>query len=560
MTASLDTLDLSRKRERMVEDQIERRGVTDGRVLAAMRRVPREAFVAEAQRDLAYEDSPLPIGSGQTISQPYIVALMAEAARIGPGSRVLEIGTGSGYAAAVLSLVAAEVYTIERHQSLAEEARRRLHDLGHDNVQVRCGDGSEGWPEAAPFDAILVTAAAPTLPEPLLQQLAEGGRLVIPLGAPWRVQSLMRVTRTGEAEFEEEDLGAVSFVPLVAPGDGVPSRGKRPGRQHGGTADRLHAAEIRSVASFEALAAEWQELWHRCPDATPFQSPHWLVPWWRHYGEGQLLTFSLRQGQRLVALAPFYIHGEAPARRLMWIGTGNSDRLDLLCEPACGSTAARRVLNLMAKRGRDWDACVLRRLSARSPMLHAATELRGDIVDEEPCPVLPLPTTVSAAIWRDAERSRRRAARLGRVSFEHATARNFDEIFDALLRLHAGRWAARGEPGVLSGARDISFHRDAAARLLGEGLLRLHALRIGGAIVAVLHAFHAHRRTYYYIGGFDPDFERLSPGSQLIAQAIRHAMEEADLAFDFLAGREDYKYRWGARDEPIYQRRLLGAA
>lgn len=560
MNAALDTLDLSRKRERMVEDQIRRRGVTDGRVLDAMRRVPRENFVAEGQQDLAYEDAPLPIGVGQTISQPYIVALMAEAAKIAPRDRVLEIGTGSGYGAAVLSLVAAEVYTIERHQLLAEEARRRLRDLGYDNVQLRCGDGSEGWIEAAPFDAILVTAAAPTLPEPLLQQLAQGGRLIIPLGPPWRVQNLMRITRSGEAEYEEEDLGAVSFVPLVAPGDDRPVRGQRLRRPHRGGPDHLDVAEIRSSASLEALEAEWLELWRRCPNATPFQSPHWLLPWWRHYGEGPLLAFSLRQGQRLVALAPFYIYGEAPNRRLMWIGTGNTDRLDLLCEPGYDSAAARQVLERIAERRREWDACVLRRLPARSPILHAETDLRREIVDEEPCPVLRLPTDFSAAIWHDVEQSRRRAERMGPVRFEHATERNFDEIFEALLRLHADRWAARGEPGVLYGTRDISFQRETAARLLGEGLLRLHALRIDGAIVAVLHAFRAHRRTYYYLGGFDPNLSRLSPGSQIVAQAIRHAMEEGDLAFDFLTGREAYKYRWGAIDEPIYQRRLLSAA
>jgi protein-L-isoaspartate(D-aspartate) O-methyltransferase len=200
----------------MVEHQIAARGVRDPRVLDAMRQVPREAFVPDDLAAQAYDDSPLPIPGGQTISQPYIVALMAEAAAILPDDRVLDVGTGSGYAAAVLSLLAEDVYSIERDPDLAATARERLARLSCINVTVRHGDGGHGWPEAAPFDAILAAAATPAVPPELCRQLATGGRLVSPVGDASREQRLLRIVRTGDTDYEEEDLGPVTFVPLVA--------------------------------------------------------------------------------------------------------------------------------------------------------------------------------------------------------------------------------------------------------------------------------------------------------------------------------------------------------
>lgn len=200
-------------REAMVERQLARRGISDERILQAFRTLPREAFVDPALAEQAYDDNPLPIGEGQTISQPYIVALMTEASRIGPAARVLEVGTGSGYAAAILAELAHEVVTIERHPSLAASARRALDGLGYANVTVIEGDGSRGVPERAPYDAILVAAGAPGPPDSLKQQLADGGRLVIPVSANSH-QDLKVITRRGN-EFEEENLGAVRFVPLV---------------------------------------------------------------------------------------------------------------------------------------------------------------------------------------------------------------------------------------------------------------------------------------------------------------------------------------------------------
>ncbi|WP_208247263.1 protein-L-isoaspartate(D-aspartate) O-methyltransferase (plasmid) [Rhizobium sp. T1470] len=206
-------MNLARSRDRMVEQHVVRRGIHDRNVARAMRTVPREAFVDPGFEEFAYEDTPLAIGHGQTISQPFIVALMIEKAGLDAGDKVLEVGTGSGYAAAVVSRIASEVYTIERHESLALQARERFGKLGYGNIDVRIGDGSKGWIEAAPFDAIIVSAGTPTIPSALKEQLDLGGRLLIPVGDD--KQRLKRFTRIGADEFEEEDLGGVLFVPLI---------------------------------------------------------------------------------------------------------------------------------------------------------------------------------------------------------------------------------------------------------------------------------------------------------------------------------------------------------
>ena len=197
----------------MVNRQIASRGVRDPRVLAAMERVPRHEFVPAAERDAAYEDRPLPIGAGQTISQPYIVALMSEALRLQGGERVLEIGTGSGYQTAILAELSGEVYSIEIVPELASQAGVTLHALGYANVHLHTGDGYQGWPDAAPFDAILVTAAPEQVPPPLLDQLAPGGRLVIPVG-PADDQQLLCIVRT-PAGYDRQILAPVRFVPMT---------------------------------------------------------------------------------------------------------------------------------------------------------------------------------------------------------------------------------------------------------------------------------------------------------------------------------------------------------
>jgi protein-L-isoaspartate(D-aspartate) O-methyltransferase len=199
----------------MVAVQLAARGISDRRVLAAFRTVPRERFVSGRLAEHAYDDRPLPIDEGQTISQPYIVALTAEALRLQSTDRVLEVGTGSGYAAAILSRVAAEVFSVEWHEALAAQARERLLQLGYRNVEICRGDGTLGWPEHAPYDGIAVAAGGRQIPPALLDQLRVGGRLVIPVGPDEMSQVLLRVTREGPDDFHREALGDVRFVPLV---------------------------------------------------------------------------------------------------------------------------------------------------------------------------------------------------------------------------------------------------------------------------------------------------------------------------------------------------------
>jgi protein-L-isoaspartate(D-aspartate) O-methyltransferase len=211
-TGAQDTM--AAARSRMVDDQIRARGISDARVLDAMRRVPRHLFVPPAEQSRAYDDSPLPIGFGQTISQPYIVAYMSETLRLAPEHKVLEIGTGSGYQAAVLAELTREVYSIEIVGELADSSRRTLAAAGYRNVQVRAGNGYLGWPEQAPFDRIIVTAAPPEIPEALVQQLAVGGILVAPVGR--LLQEITIVSKTASGITEQRTIG-VRFVPMVDP-------------------------------------------------------------------------------------------------------------------------------------------------------------------------------------------------------------------------------------------------------------------------------------------------------------------------------------------------------
>ena len=209
------TADFTGEREAMVENQLKRRGIREGRILDAFLEVPREAFVAKDYEHLAYGDHPLPIEAGQTVSQPYIVALMIQAAGIGLRDKVLEVGAGSGYAAAVISRIAGKVIAIERQHDLVATARERLQRLGFDNIEIVEGDGSCGWPDDAPYDAILVAASGSHVPPSLIGQLAPGGRLVMPIGGPGGVQELVKVTKQKDGILRQENLGGVRFVPLI---------------------------------------------------------------------------------------------------------------------------------------------------------------------------------------------------------------------------------------------------------------------------------------------------------------------------------------------------------
>jgi protein-L-isoaspartate(D-aspartate) O-methyltransferase len=203
------------EREAMVDRQLRRRGITDRHILDAFLEVPREAFIGAEYAHLAYGDHPLPIEAGQTISQPYIVALTIQAAEIKPGDKVLEVGAGSGYAAAVISRIAAKVIGIERQHDLVDVARERLERLGYSNVEILEGDGTKGCPDQAPFDAIVAAASGSHVPNAFIEQLADGGRIVMPVGNPEWVQELVKVTKRPDGTTSQENLGGVRFVPLI---------------------------------------------------------------------------------------------------------------------------------------------------------------------------------------------------------------------------------------------------------------------------------------------------------------------------------------------------------
>ena len=209
------TRDYAAEREAMVERQLKSRGISEKMILDAFREVPRECFVSQEYAHLAYGDHPLPIEANQTISQPYIVALMIQAAGIGLRDNVLEVGAGSGYAAAVISRIAGKVIAIERQHDLIEVARERMQRLGFDNVEIVEGDGTKGWPDEAPYDAILAAASGSHVPQALVAQLAPGGRIVMPIGRPGWAQELVKLTKQEDGTLKQENLGGVRFVPLI---------------------------------------------------------------------------------------------------------------------------------------------------------------------------------------------------------------------------------------------------------------------------------------------------------------------------------------------------------
>ena len=268
----MNKMDFAALRNGMVDRQVVARGVRSHVVLDALRAVPREAFLPESLQEFAYEDSPLPIAEGQTISQPYIVALMTEALELEEGEDVLEIGTGSGYAAAILSRIARNVYTVERIGQLAEKAAAVLSTLGYANVHVLHADGTRGWPDHAPYDAIVVAAGGPEVPESLKAQLKIGGRMVIPVGIDRRVQELLRVARVSQDEYKTEDIADVRFVPLVGEEGWAPEEGRSVAPRDGPTMPLTDAALAKAIAtsceSFDAIAsADLEPLLRRIGDA-----------------------------------------------------------------------------------------------------------------------------------------------------------------------------------------------------------------------------------------------------------------------------------------------------
>ncbi|HEU4566226.1 MAG TPA: GNAT family N-acetyltransferase [Gemmatimonadaceae bacterium] len=316
------------------------------------------------------------------------------------------------------------------------------------------------------------------------------------------------------------------------------------------------------AALLGGMEEEWWALWSRSSRATAFQSPAWLLPWWRTFGRGRLATIALRRGGRLVALAPLAVDdADGACRTVRLVGSGNSDHLDLLAEDGCEDACAAAVLEQLDACRERWDLCDLHCLPRDSPLLSTRPP-RGWIRDAgaaELRPVLRLghgsgaPGDVPPAMWARARYYRRRAARMGALEVERATERTADAMLDTLFALHGARWGAREMPGVLADGDVRAFHHDAATCLAARGLLRLYVMRLDGRPIAALLAFADRRRVCYYIGGFDPAAERLSPGTMLIAHAIEEASRAGAREFDFLLGAEPYKYRWGARDRASWR-------
>lgn len=332
---------------------------------------------------------------------------------------------------------------------------------------------------------------------------------------------------------------------------------------------RASLDEVGDLPGLERLQPDWRALWQAVPDATPFQAPEWLIPWWRHVGEGALLVLALRDAGRLVGLFPFYRYTPPAggARRLFPLGIATTDYLDALLLPDALPQigAVSRHLLLRADAG-CWEWPQLRE---GSPLLALpAPEGWSDAVTPgDPCPCLLLPdcaeglaAQVSAKTLRDLRTVRRRAEQAVALRWETEAA-GIEAPFEALLRLHAARWTTRGEGGVLADPAVQAMHRDALPALHRAGLLRFHVLRLDGAIVAVLYALadppgRATRRLHLYLSGFDPALERLSPGMLLVGRAIEAAIAEGFAVVDFLRGRERYKYFWGATDRPTFRRHL----
>jgi CelD/BcsL family acetyltransferase involved in cellulose biosynthesis len=331
----------------------------------------------------------------------------------------------------------------------------------------------------------------------------------------------------------------------------------------------LVASEIGDVEALAALQAEWWHLWRRAPSATPFQSPAWLIPWWRSFHPGELFAVAIRHGAQLVALAPLYLEHDALGRRILPVGISVSDYLDVLLDPAWAAAAGQRLVDYIADHGGRWDEWSLEELAPGASALGLPTPARcqDSRSRQSPCPVLTVHPRAES-IWsfvparkrRDAKLAHNRAARRGAVVIDAADAANVPEMLDVLFRLHGARWQDRGTGGVLESDTVRSFQRAAAPALASAGLLRLWVLRIDGEPAAAHYGLAHGTRAYSYLTGFDPAFAFESPGVILLAHAIEHAWAEGASEFHFLRGPEPYKYEWGAVDRWNVRRSFRHAA
>lgn len=314
---------------------------------------------------------------------------------------------------------------------------------------------------------------------------------------------------------------------------------------------------ITDAAELVALEANWRDLWARTPDATPFQSPMWIVPWWRAFGSGELHVIATRERGRLESLAPLFVLREDDESLGMILGSGNTDYCDILgpAEPVMES-----LPNIECQL---WD---FQQLRPSSPLLRVAAPdgWTDNVTEHDLCPVLSiegageeLQNLISTHFRKKLRYYRRSLERLGEFAVETPSASTLDRFMDALFALHAARWQKRGLPGMLAAEIDQRFHREAARALLDAGALRMYATRVNERIVAIFYGFAAHGTVFYYLSGYDPDLEKLSIGTVIVAHAIEQAVREGATVFDFLRGAEQYKYTWGAKDRPNQRRQLF---
>jgi CelD/BcsL family acetyltransferase involved in cellulose biosynthesis len=319
----------------------------------------------------------------------------------------------------------------------------------------------------------------------------------------------------------------------------------------------MPTAVITDLPTLAALEAEWLELCGRTLDATPFQTPMWLLPWWRAFGSNDLAVITVRNKGRLEALAPLYVirDDESDESLGVFLGTGISDYLDVIGD------ASLIMPEMAGINCQMWD---LQQLRPSSSLLQASLPegWSENVEDQEPCPTLTIDgkeieNLISTHFQKKIRYYRRALARIGDVIVETPTAETLDDLLTKLFDLHAARWKRRNLPGVLADETTQRFHRDAARRMLETGMLRMYATRVAGRIVAIFYGFALHGTVYYYLSGFDPDLEKLSIGTILVAHAIEQAINDGATTFDFLRGAEEHKYAWGASDRMNRRRQLF---
>lgn len=323
---------------------------------------------------------------------------------------------------------------------------------------------------------------------------------------------------------------------------------------------------LTTIDELQRLQPEWEGLWRRDRNATPFQSPRWLLPWWKYFGSDGVASIAARDAAgTLMALLPLYIlrDDESDESLGMFLGTGVSDYLDLIVDASDEGATSAVVNTLTSLDCQVWD---FQQLRPSSPLLTAPLpEGWGDaVIEEERCPVLSLvgagaelENLLSTHFRKKIRYYRRQLEKLGEVTFESVARETLPEMLEALYALHAARWSRRGLPGVLGDDVIQAFHRDAAAGMLDAGALRMYAIRAAGRIVAVFYGFAHQGSVYYYLSGYEPELERFSIGTLLVAHAIEEAVREGATAFDFMRGAEEYKYTWGAVDRMNSRRQLF---